>query len=70
MSQPFDCRPHDIVQANPETTHWGPALVVVEEVRTWGVVGYTDIPRSGRAPIRLTWEQIAPTGGTVAFKVL
>lgn len=63
----FDCTPKDIVQANPEKTHWGPCLVVVEEVRDWGVVGYTSVPRAGQAPIRLNWDQIAPTGGKIAF---
>lgn len=66
----FDCKPGDIVQANPEVSRWGPCLVVVEEVRDWGIVGYTEIPMSGQAPIRLPWNEIAATGGHIVFKTL
>lgn len=57
----------EIVQANPETTPWGPALVVVSEVKPWGVQGYTHVPRQGDAYIRLTWDQFEPTGGRVVW---
>jgi hypothetical protein len=67
MTDRFDCAPKDIVQADPDRSIWGPCLVVVEEVRDWGIVGYTDIPRAGQAPIRLAWDQIKPTGGKAVF---
>lgn len=57
----------DIVQANPEVCEWGPALVVVDDVKEWGVQGYTHIPRGGDAYIRLKWEEIEPTGGKVVW---
>lgn len=58
---------HDIVQAVPGKTVWAPALVVVTEVRSWGIIGYTSIPRGGDAYIRLPFDQIEPTGGRAVF---
>ena len=58
--------PGDIVQANPETSKtskWGPCLIIVTEVKNWGIQGYTSVPMGGDAYIRLRWEDIEPTGG-------
>lgn len=57
----------DIVQANPETSEWGPALVVISEIKSFGIQGYTHIPRGGDAFIRLSWADIEPTGGRVVW---
>jgi hypothetical protein len=57
----------DIVQANPETSEWGPSLVVVSEVKSFGIQGYTHIPRGGDAFIRLTWDQFDATGGRAVW---
>ena len=70
MSQPFECKPGDIVQADPQTSTWGPCLVVVEHNQPWGIPGFTSIPRSGRVYTRLKWEEIRPTGGVVVFDEL
>lgn len=57
----------DIVQADPGATEWGPSLVVVDEVKSWGIQGYTHIPRSGDAYIRLQWNEFERTGGKVVW---
>ncbi|CAH1661886.1 hypothetical protein CHELA1G11_12001 [Hyphomicrobiales bacterium] len=62
-----DVSVHDIVQAIPGASEWAPCLVVVSEVKTWGIQGYTSVPRGGEAYIRLTWDKIEPTGGRAVF---
>lgn len=59
----------DIVQVNPDKNDWGPSLVVVEEVKDWGVQGYTYLPRQGPAYIRLEWGDIELTGGEVVWDI-
>lgn len=57
---------YEIVQANQRVPHWFRCLVVVDEIRSWGVQGYTTIPDrggTGDAYIRLTWDEIDKTGG-------
>ena len=56
----------DIVQATPESD-WSCALVVVTEVKSWGVQGFTQVPRGGRAYIRLAFEKFEKTGGKAVF---
>jgi hypothetical protein len=61
---------NDVVQADPATSDWGPAFVIVEEVRSWGIIGYTPTPKSGGrvAHVRLEWDQFMPVvGGQAAF---
>ncbi len=58
---------HDIVQAIPGVTHWGPCLVVVSEIKTWGIQGYTSIPMQGDAYIRLKFGEFEHTGGRAAY---
>jgi hypothetical protein len=70
MTRDMDMEPGTIVQANPEHSIWGPAMVVVEQVKLWGVEGFTHVPRSGRAYIKLSWEEIEPTGGKAVFNEL
>ena len=53
----------DIVQANPKTCEWGPCLVIVTEIKSWGIQGFTTVPRQGDAYIRLNWADIEYTGG-------
>lgn len=57
----------DIVQADPEKTEWGPSLVVVSEIKPWGIQGYTHIPKSGAAFIRLKFGDFEPTGGKAVW---
>jgi hypothetical protein len=63
---------YEIVQANERVPHWFRCLVVVDEIKPWGVQGYTTIPRHdgpGDAFIRLTWDEICLTGGFNRFIV-
>lgn len=72
----FKCERGDIVQINP--THpevnvaFGACMMVVEEVREWGVQGYVQSlgDRSavgGVAYYRARWDQIEPTGGKAVW---
>lgn len=54
--------PGDIVQVIHPTSGWYPCLAIVEEVESWGIKGYTDVPRQGRAYIRLEHENIVKVG--------
>jgi hypothetical protein len=63
---------YEIVQANERVAHWFRCLVVVDEIKSWGVQGYTTIPGHdgpSDAFIRLTWDEIEKTGGTSRFVV-
>lgn len=55
--------PGDIVQANPEVCEWGPCLVIISEIKSFGIQGYTSVPKGRDAYIRLKWEDFEPTGG-------
>lgn len=59
----------DIVQITDEKHPWYPALLIVDEVRNWGVIAYIIIPKSNDgtepAPVaynRLPYNQIARVG--------
>lgn len=58
---------NDIVQADPGKCEWGPALVVVTDVRPWGIQGYTAIPKGGLGFIRLQNGDFKPTGGRAVW---
>lgn len=64
---------HEIVQANERVPHWFRCLVVVDEIKSWGIQGYTTLPNRGDPPgdafIRLTWDEIEKTGGFTRFIV-
>ena len=60
------------MQANERVLHWFRCLVVVDEVKSWGIQGYTTMPSPSGAPpgdayIRLTWDEIEKTGGHTRF---
>lgn len=57
-------QPFDIVQIDPAHPGiFGGSLMVVTEVRPWGVQGYVTIPNGGDAYYRCPWGTFAPTGG-------
>jgi hypothetical protein len=61
---------HEIVQVRPDFANFGACLVVVTEVKSWGVQGYVQsagVP--GQHYIRLKHEDIAKTGGKAAWIV-
>jgi hypothetical protein len=56
---------NQIVQVTNEKHHWYPALVVVDEVKSWGIQGYSHIPHQGQAYIRLKNEDIEVVGKAI-----
>lgn len=58
----------DIVQVLPDAGNWASCLVIVTEVKSWGIQGFTPMPpHGGQAYIRLLWEKIEATGGKAVF---
>ena len=57
-------RAGDIVQVAPEKEVFGGCMVVVTEVRSWGVQGYVqNAGQDGLAYIRLKFDDFELTGG-------
>lgn len=59
-----------IVQVNPEVDTFGGCMVVVTEVKSWGIQGYVQsagVP--GQQYIRLNWKDIEPTKGKAVWMV-
>ena len=57
-----------IVQVNPEVEVFGACMVVVTELKPWGVQGYVQsagVP--GQQYIPLKTDQIEPTGGKAVW---
>lgn len=44
---------NDIVQITDENNEWFACLLIVDEVKTWGIQGYIKIPRSGLSYYRI-----------------
>lgn len=74
MTDEPELSPGDIVQVvnpSPDTERWRGALVEVERVRPWGIVGQVWAPPIERGqppgvyPVRFEHAEIAPTGGKV-----
>lgn len=57
-----DLKRGDIIQAN-ENSGWCGAVLVVSEVKDWGVQAYVTIPMEGEAYVRLRHDQYDLTGG-------
>jgi len=60
----------DIVQVNPAKEMFGGCMVVVTELKGWGIQGYVQsagVP--GQQYIRLNWADIEPTGGKAVWVV-
>lgn len=54
----------DIVQVDPSKETFGACMVVVTEVKDWGIQGYVQSAGvDGQQYIRLKTEQFEPTGG-------
>lgn len=59
---------HDIVQVDPEMRDFGGCLVVVTEVKPWGVQGYVQSAGAERQVyIRLADGEYERTGGTAIW---
>jgi hypothetical protein len=60
----------DIVQVNPEKEMFGGCMVVVTEVKSWGIQGYVQSAGvDGQQYIRLIHEDFEPTGGKAIWVV-
>jgi (2Fe-2S) ferredoxin len=62
--------PGDVVQITKPERHWYPALLIVEEVKPWGVQAYCLIPEKNTGPAsvaytRLKWEEIERVGRAI-----
>jgi len=53
----------DIVQINPDCDDvFGCCIVIVSEIKSWGIQGYVKIPGQGNAYVRKKWDEIAFVG--------
>lgn len=66
VSNSSDVKVGDIVQA-VRGNDWFPCLVVVTEVKSWGIQGYTSIPKRGDAYIRINNGEFEDTGGEAVW---
>lgn len=58
----------DIVQVKPEVETFGACMVVVTQVKDWGIQGYVQsagVP--GQAYIRLKFDRVEKTGGKAVW---
>ena len=42
----------DIVQITDKEHHWYPCLIIVDEVKEWGIIGYIHYPTGLDQPVR------------------
>lgn len=54
-----------VVQATEGAKDWAGCLLIVSEVKSFGVQAYLHVPFQGDAYIRLTWDQIEYIGEAV-----
>lgn len=61
-----EVKPNDIIQLT-ENAHedWVACLMVVSEVKSWGVLAYTKIPCKGDAYLRVPFEQFEIAGHAI-----
>ena len=52
-----------IIQANENAGEWCGAVLIVDEVKPWGVQAFMHIPMSGDAYVRLRSEEYEALGG-------
>ena len=61
---------HDIVQVDPSQDVFGGCMVVVTEIKSWGIQGYVQsagVP--GQQYIRLKTGEFEPTGGRAVWGI-
>ena len=54
-----------VVQANENSGEWCGCLLIVDEVKDWGVQAGMKVPFNGVAYIRLTFDQIEYIGEAI-----
>lgn len=52
-----------IIQANENARDWCGTVLIVDEVKSWGVMAFVHIPMQGDAYIRLKSDQYDILGG-------
>jgi hypothetical protein len=74
--EPKRVEPLDLIQVNEEgPAHWFRVILVVSEVKGWGVQAYCTIPGSrgrgaGDAFMRLVWEEFDLVGAKSLFDIV
>lgn len=59
---------HDIVQVDPAKEVFGASMVVVTEIKSWGIQGYVqNAGQEGQAYIRLKFGEFEHTGGKAVW---
>lgn len=53
----------DIIQANENAGAWCGTVLIVDEVKSWGVQAFVHVPMKGDAYIRLKPDQYEVLGG-------
>lgn len=48
----------DIIQITDETNKWFPCLLIVSEVKSWGVQAYITIPKNDGTPLGNAYYRI------------
>ena len=51
-----------VVQVNDSCGNFSYCLVLVTDIRDWGILGGVQIPGQGFAFVRLKWEQVVYVG--------
>lgn len=70
MSVYADIQIHDIVQIDPAVEMFGGCMMVVTEVKSWGVQGYVQSAGvDGQQYVRRKWSEIEQTGGRAIWVV-
>jgi hypothetical protein len=70
MTQDTSIKRDDIVQVNPEKEMFGGCMVVVTEVKSWGIQGYVQSAGvDGQQYIRLKFGEFESTGGKAIWIV-
>lgn len=59
-------QPHDVIQVNEHGLEaWIGCLLLVDEIKSFGVVAFLKVPKSGNAYVRLPWEHFDRIGPAV-----
>ena len=60
-----DVKKGDVIQVNENGNDWAGCLMIVDDVRKWGVQAYMHIPNSGEAFLRVGYDQMERIGRAV-----
>lgn len=60
---------HDVIQVNEKVAGWVGCLMVVDEVRDWGVIAYMTVPYNGVTFLRLKHDEYELIGNAEIVRV-